>query len=396
MVVACPACQTRYRVDAALVVAGETSFECCQEECGHVFVYTPPVLWKGNGQEGETAPPNPPSQPESAPENPPESDPEDESGLTAADSPGRVPAFVHQEIETLPQTVDQDRAPQAEQDEGDGPEPEAEQDEETGPEPESRSVVDVPAAPPATLIKPEDEAQSPGEPSVSVPSGPAAPPVAPIKPQDEAQSPGGPSVSVSSGPVGDAGVERPAATAAPSAALLSVRNVLVLLGCVVCGYALLSYSALTHPGQTRQLLSQLPVVGSLLAAEPFSARHIRLDKLRGGFWLSKDNRRVFAVAGTALNTASVSARRVRIEGTLYNGVGEQLERQRVFCGSEAKAELLESLTVRDIATLQKFVPPQDFHIPAGRTVACLLVFTKPPGSVAEISGRVVSVQFDDA
>ena len=182
----------------------------------------------------------------------------------------------------------------------------------------------------------------------------------------------------------------------PSAALLSARNVLVLLGSVVCGYALLSYSALTHPGQTRQLLRQLPVVGSLLAAEPFSARHIRLNKLSGGFWLSKDNRRVFAVAGTALNTARVSARRVRIEGTLYNGVGEQLGQQRVFCGSEARAELLESLTVRDIATLQKFVPPQDFHIPAGRTVACLLVFTKPPGSVAEISGRVVSVQFDDA
>ena len=201
---------------------------------------------------------------------------------------------------------------------------------------------------------------------------------------------------MSAGPGGDAGSERPAATDAPSAALLSVRNVLVLLGSVVCGYALLSYSALTHPGPTQHLLSRLPVVGSLLAAEPFSARHIRLDKLRGGFWLSKDNRRVFAVAGTALNTARVSARRVRIEGTLYNGVGEQLGRRRVFCGSEARAELLESLTVRDIATLQKFVPPQDFHIPAGRTVACLLVFTKPPGSVAEISGRVVSVQFDDA
>jgi hypothetical protein len=338
------------------VVAGETSFECCQEECGHVFVYTPPVLWKGNGQEGETEPPGPPSQPESAHENPPESDPEDESGSTAADSPDRVPAFVRQEVETLPPTVDQDRAPQAEQDKGDGPEP------------ESRSVVDVPAEPPA----------------------------APIGPGDEAQSPGGPIVSVSTGLGGNAGSERPATTDAPSAALLSVRNVLVLLGSVVCGYALLSYSALSHPGQTQQLLSQLPVVGSLLAAEPFSARHIRLDELNGGFWLSKDNRRVFAVAGTALNTASVSARRVRIEGTLYNGVGEQLERQRVFCGSEARAELLESLTVRDIATLQRFVPPQDFHIPAGRTVACLLVFTKPPGSVAEISGRVVSVQFDDA
>ena len=356
MVVACPACQTRYRVDAALVVAGETSFECCQEECGHVFVYTPPVLWKGNGRESETEPPGPPSQPESAHENPPESDPEDKSGFTDADSPGRVPAFVRQEIETSPSTEEQGRAPQAEQDEGGGLEPEC------------HSVADVPAEPLA----------------------------APMRPRDEAQSPGGPIVSVSTGPGGNAGSERPAATDAPSAALLSVRNVLVLLGSVVCGYALLSYSALIHPGQTQQLLRQLPVVGSLLATEPFSARHIRLDKLSGGFWLSKDNRRVFAVAGTALNTASVSAKRVRIEGTLYNGVGEQLERRRVFCGSEARAELLESLTVRDMNTLQKFVPPQDFHIPAGRTVACLLVFTQPPGSVAEISGRVVSVQFEGA
>ena len=359
MVVVCPACQTRYRVDAALVVAGETSFECCQEECGHVFVYTPPVLWKGNGQECETEPPGPQSQPESAHENPPESDPEDESGLTDADSPGRVPAFVRQEIETLPPTVDQDRAPQAEQDERNEPDV----------EPESQSLADLQAELLAT---------------------------APPRPRDEAQPPGGPIVSVSTGPGGNAGSERPAATDAPSAALLSVRNVLVLLGSVVCGYALLSYSALTHPGQTQQLLRQLPVIGSLLVAEPFSARHIRLDKLRGGFWLSKDNRRVFAVVGTALNTANVSARRVRIEGTLYNGVGEQLERQRVFCGSEARAELLESLTVRDMNTLQKFVPPQDFHIPAGRTVQCLLVFTRPPGSVAEISGRVVSVQFDGA
>ena len=353
MVVACPACKTRYRVDAALVMAGETSFECCQEECGHVFVYTPPVLWKGNGQESETEPPSPP---ESTHENAPQTDPENESDCTDADAPDYVPAFVRQEIEPSPPAADQDRAEQAEQ------------DEEAGPEPEGHSVADVPAEPLS----------------------------APIRPHDEAQSPGRPIVSVSTGPGGNAGSERPAATDAPSAALLSVRNVLVLLGSCVCGYALLSYSALIHPGQTQQLLRQLPVVGSLLATEPFSARHIRLDKLSGGFWLSKDNRRVFAVAGTALNTASVSAKRVRIEGTLYNGVGEQLKRRRVFCGSEARAELLESLTVRDMNTLQKFVPPQDFHIPAGRTVACLLVFTQPPGSVAEISGRVVSVQFEGA
>jgi hypothetical protein len=68
----------------------------------------------------------------------------------------------------------------------------------------------------------------------------------------------------------------------------------------------------------------------------------------------------------------------------------------VFCGNEANAKLLESLTVRDIATLQNLVPPKDFRIPAGQEANCLLVFTKPPAAVAELGGRVVSAQFDDA
>ena len=348
MVVECPACQTRYRVDAGLVVAGETSFECCQEECGHIFVYTPPVLWRGNGQECETEPLNLPSQSEAAHKDAQEIDPEDESGFNDADSSDRLPAFVGQEIEPSPPTEGQGRAPQAEQDERNEPDV----------EPEGQSLADLQAE---LLAAPH------------------------IGPEDEAQP-----------PAGDAGPENPVAADLPPAALLSVRNVLALLGSVVFGYVLLSYSALAHPGQTQQILGQLPMVGSLFAVEPFSARHIRLDGLSGSFWLSKDNRRVFAVAGTALNTARVSAKRVRIEGTLYNGVGEQVGQQRVFCGSEARAELLANLTVRDINTLQKFVPPQGFHIPAGRTAACLLVFTRPPGSVAEISGRVVSVQFEDA
>lgn len=358
MTVECPACKTRYRVDASLVMAGETSFECCQEDCGHIFVYTPPVMWKGNGPEPDTEPVRSSSRPESAPNNGQQVNLEAESSVKAADVLDRVPAFVHQEIEPPPLAEMEDHAEQARQDE---------YDTQTEPDvgPVSEDAPDIGAEPLETPEKAPNARQP-----VSNPAEPALHMIP---------------ASTDSSPADK-----------PDAALLSVRGVFILIGSFVCGYALLSYAALSYPRQTKLALRQLPVVGQFFASEPFSARHIRLDKLSGSFWLSKDNRRVFAIAGTARNTASVSAKLVQIEGTLYNGVGKQVGQQLVFCGHEANAALLESLTVRDMDTLQKLVPPRDFHIPAGQAANCLLVFTRPPGSVSEISGRVVSVQFEDA
>ena len=75
--------------------------------------------------------------------------------------------------------------------------------------------------------------------------------------------------------------------------------------------------------------------------------------------------------------------------------GQKVRQEIVFCGNEANGNLLQSLTVRDIETLQNLVPPKDFRIPAGQVANCLLVFTKPPATVAELGGRVVSAQFEE-
>ena len=398
MVVECPACKTRYRVDAGLVTTGETSFECCQEDCGHIFVYTPPVLWKGHSPEpaSDAEPLSFSSQPESPREN--ERDHEDESGVNGPDSLGRIPAFVRPESEPPPPAEVQGRAEQA------GRDGQAEQDGQNKPdEPDKPDKPDEQTE----QVGPDEQAGPHVEPvseGHSAPDPQAEPLATPQKaPRGGPELPAGSPVPTPVGPDEDAEPELrmiPATADSPPAdeppeAPLSVRTVFALIGFFVCGYALLGYSALCHPRHTKLVLHQLPVVGKFFAVEPFSARHIRLDKLSGSFWLSKDNRRVFAVAGTALNTASVSAKLVQIEGTLYNGIGKRVRQQFVFCGHEANAALLESLTVRDMDTLQKLVPPKDFHIPAGQVVKCLLVFTRPPGSVSEISGRVVSVQFED-
>lgn len=50
MIVECPSCHTRYRTDRAAVVDENTVFECSQDQCRHVFSYSPPVMHNGGNK----------------------------------------------------------------------------------------------------------------------------------------------------------------------------------------------------------------------------------------------------------------------------------------------------------------------------------------------------------
>jgi hypothetical protein len=50
VIVECPSCRTRYRTDSAAVIDENTVFECSQDQCRHVFSYSPPVMHSGGNQ----------------------------------------------------------------------------------------------------------------------------------------------------------------------------------------------------------------------------------------------------------------------------------------------------------------------------------------------------------
>ena len=363
MVVACPACHTRYRVNGSVTLAGETSFECSQEECKHIFVYNPPVLWKGNTS-SDTDPPADLPIPDSPSQQEPASQNEAKQSLQAeASRPEPAP--------DSRQDVLRDSVPASAEDVPSWKTPQSQREVE-------RSF----ALQPSVSMAPSCQEEEDEEPRLKFA----------YRDQDEQNEQGAEQQYEQEDAQYEQGemqeYER-------EEAFLPLRTVfLLLVGCVL-GYAALSYYALSDLQGTKLSLRNLPFVGDVFAAEPFSESHITLTNLSGSFWLSKDNRRVFAVAGTAVNNASSPARLVKIEGTLYNQVGKKVGQEIVFCGNEANGNLLQSLTVRDIETLQNLAPPKDFRIPAGQEVNCLLVFTKPPATVAELGGRVVSVQFEE-
>jgi hypothetical protein len=334
VIVECPACHTRYRTDSTTIVDEDTFFECSQESCQHVFQYTPPVL---RGGENEASLSNSPSSippPKDYAESKQFRDLPPEPPITTAAARSTQtsdPPLQWEEPKTLPPI--EESFPE-------GPFFDKEFD-----EPEQFSPPEAPFF--------ADEEENTDE-QLAFSQPPPKPPVSEI---------------------------------------VSLRSLLTLLGCILLGYTALAVYCLWHIEDTEAALGRLPVLGSLFTEERFSARHIALLEQKGNFWTTKDNRRVFAISGKAVNNALLPARSIQVEGAVYNAKGELVGQRVIFCGTETTASALQSLTIREIGILQNLVPPKQFNVPAGQSVNFLIVFTSPPPTVAEFSSRVIAAQF---
>lgn len=332
MIVECPACHTHYRTNSAGVIDGVTFFECSHEQCRHVFLYSAPAL--RGGEDEHPAANHPPSSPSRA-------------------GPGR--SFSHEG----PPYMLSSRAARL----GARPLLEPLDEQEDSPPPSTRAPLLQNRFPNLPSYEAEDSAI------------PETPFFIPEENDDEQDTPSWNRFE------------------SRSEVTFSPRSILVLLGFIILGYAVLGFYLISHPGVTAAMLSRLPLLDVEPGNDPTSAQEITLTDLKGSFWLTRDNRRVFAVSGKAVNNAPQSARSVQIEGTMYDAQGKVAGQETVFCGTQTAAATLESLTVREIAILQGLAPPAQFNIPAGQVGNFLIVFTTPPPNAAEFSCRVAAVQF---
>lgn len=346
MIVECPACHTRYRTDNTAFIDEDTLFECSQAHCQYVFSYTPSVLHGGERQTTLSAPtPSLARRPddffaEDSPENGSSDGPDELTQPSSA---------AHPTPTTAPPLTKSPRN-------------------ERFDEPESFSIAESSFSDGPFFDKEFDEPEQ-----FSAPEAPF------FADEEDSQD-----VEMT--------LPRPMARQ-EGTAISSPRMIFIFLGCLLLGYAALAAYCLRHIADTETALSQLPVLGSLFSGERFSARHISLVNLKGGFWLTKENRRVFAISGKAANNAFLPARSIQIEGALYDAEGKVIGQRIIFCGTDTVPTALGSLTIREIGILQNLVPPKQFNVAAGEAVNFLIVFTTPPATVAEFSSRVLAAQF---
>lgn len=160
-----------------------------------------------------------------------------------------------------------------------------------------------------------------------------------------------------------------------------------MLVIVTLGYALLSAYLYTHVDAAYQLLAEVPVIGSRLVERRLSPAVVQLAGLRGEYLRVKGDQLVFAIAGTAVNGASIPVRGLRVEGWV-SGTAEV--RHSVSLG--ARPRQITDLSLREIALLQSLEPPGTWALGPGQTADFLIVFPEPTEDLREFGARVVSVR----
>jgi len=330
VIVECPRCRARYRVEADLLEQDQT-FKCSR--CGHIFAY-----------QSETVPsaePEPEANPEPSPPPPPQ----------AAKPEVPRPSSPRRDLESLSFQFKTPPAPM--------PDPVIEQRAEQAAEVEEE-LDDF------TF---EDEPPAPRTPP---PPPPRKSPVVRDEPrfvrgeddlrEDEEES-------------GAAG-----------------RPYLFFLGGLVAIYALLTLNLLNHPTQAEKLLASLPVVGEVLAEDHLLQVRIQLQDVDGAYHHIKDDRVVFIVSGRAVNTSAEPLKGVQIESTLYDASGRPIETKSIYTGNAMSLKIVKDLSSKEISLLQRLEPPKRFEIRPGESAGFSVVFLSPPAGAKEFTARVVAAQ----
>lgn len=340
MIVQCPRCGTRYRVNPAVATEPDPTFKCSR--CRHLFSRRAEVRPESEASAA--------GEPDSTRDLPFAS----EEGRIDGEAEVQEPAGldVAAPIEGMP--VDRT------------------EEEPTGPDPEARMDGPEDTEPPRLTTEAESQ---PGEPESSIQEGDESP----------ADSGGG-EVTLPE----DQGAEPEEMLEQEMRAGVSQGWSLfagVLIAVVVFPIALTSY-VVTYPRATQTLLEAVPIVGNDLARDPLVPQLIHLEDLR---YFRPPGRPLALILGKARNTTRHPVRGVDIEGTLYRGDGVAA-RKTVSCCKPLSRGVIESEEL--LTTLERVTPAPDFVIAPGRAEGFFLVFENPPSDLSEFGCRVVKADFD--
>jgi len=333
LIVECPRCRARYRVESEVLVQDQT-FKCSR--CSHIFAHE-----AQSAVEPETSPQKPLVAPQSQARH-----------TEARREPGR------QDAESLAFTFSNAAQPAAAA---------AAEPMTTPPPPAPRHTVA-----PAPDYSFDDDDVDPPSSAVDDESDPGPA----IDPDDEPRFVRGED---------DLRVERERAgsTGRPYLAFLSV---------LVIAYAILTLDLLNHPARAEKLLASVPMVGSMLSEDHLLQTRIQLQDVEGVYQQIKEDRLVFIVSGRAVNTSNEPLKGVQIESTIVDAGNHTVEAKSIYCGNAMSLKIVKDLSPKEISLLQRLEPTKRFEIRPGESAGFSVVFLNPPRGLREFTARVAAAQ----
>jgi len=171
---------------------------------------------------------------------------------------------------------------------------------------------------------------------------------------------------------------------------ISVRSVFVFLAVVVCGYGALTWSLLDDPDWAGKLTKDIPIIGASLR-EVTAGEDIALVEVNGRYERTKDGKVVFVITGQAVNQSADTLRSVQIAAALQDAGERQLQQQVTACGNALEAKIRE-LSVHQVNILRSIKPPPDLGMQPGSRCPFVTIFTDLPGGATTFTTEVVRAQ----
>ena len=168
------------------------------------------------------------------------------------------------------------------------------------------------------------------------------------------------------------------------------RSYLAFLAVLVVAYAIFALDLSNHPGRAEKLLAGVPIVGDTIAQDQLLQTKVHLEDVEGVYQPIKDDRSVFIVSGRAVNTSRDPLKGVQIESALYDHAGKPIEIKNIYCGNSMSLKIVKDLSSKEISLLQRLEPTKRFEIRPGESAGFSVVFLAPPSGVKEFTARVVS------
>jgi len=376
MVIACPECSTKFRVDPDRIPARGAKVRCAR--CKHVFLAQKTVLESIAEESLEVS--NPavtaaPEEPSSSFSPVPESSEPETEAFSAIEedltSPSVESDFNYDQFRDLDQTpqeeenfafsedlkIEQETADQvtAENDFSFGGESD---------EPIDRTETSEPAdleepATVATASIAEEIAQELAAESTEVEKEELPEPVSP------------PPASPKSSPL--SGVIR--------VLVLLILGLLILAG---------AFYYINGPEQFEQTIQQL--LGKI-SARPTPNGQIALDKLEGKFLKNEEVGELFVIRGEAINHFRESRASIQVKGIIFDHNGKSLLQKTIFCGNPISDQELQSLPFSKIEELmgnQFGKSLSNMNVNAEQAIPFTIVFRDLPKSLAEFSVNIAS------
>ena len=170
------------------------------------------------------------------------------------------------------------------------------------------------------------------------------------------------------------------------------RPYLIFIGVLLLVFGNLALYLRNHPDTAERFLASVPFAGRLLVENRLLQSRVYLRDIEGVYQQIKDGRTVFIVTGRAINTAEAPLKGVEIESALYDATGSPLVAKSIFCGNAMSLKIVKDLSSKEISILQRLQPPQRFEIAPGEAAGFSVVFLDPPNGFKEFSARVTAAQ----